>query len=673
MASPPTLAEFGHASLTINGRPATGLRRLLVALVDYDENPAISETHGTDYYLRLAFGDPRPPFSTDAPVNPASLTNYFLENSHGRFRFARTGLVTLNLGALGMDPGQVARCTKIMERIAVESPDLFSGADFDSDGTVEQSELLVLLVENFPNALPDTSGHNPVTVTLRVGQSDTTVKVHTVLAGGGPQTPFFQFAHELSHAALGTADMYNSGEGHGGLTLMAGYSFTANDQYTVHLDPWHKFVLGWIEPRVFRLSRIGSAELWESPDGNVLLWDDSRGAAEYFLLERRRPDAPGLHYDSDFVGDGVVIWRVRQGMAGGVVSLGPPNLVAGRSGVWSKGSQTPFLRWTDGESTGAVLAISDPGNGRLKVEWGNEIAHTSSSRHRLLFHGGNGSDGVGGITDRGVFYGITTSNHLEWNRYDGNGAGIGEPGVGTAWHPNTGNFIGRGFHDMIHLVGCGNGAIMAVHRDGNLYWYQYAGTGEPDISGTRGWLPNSGHVIGNGFNMFSHIFAIPSTGLPGSIIQLFGIDADGNVRWYGYAGQGEHDPTGHLGWIANSGNQVAQGWQNLRHVHASSNVIFVVDELGLLRWHMYEGRGRHDPDGATGWRPNSGNPIGHGWDSMAHIFGSFTDVGGFGHIIFAVDSTGELRWYRYTGSGESDSIGEIGWDPRSGNHIGSGW
>ena len=123
----------------------------------------------------------------------------------------------------GPNPGQVARCTAIMRKVAQISP----GSFFDSDGdsVVAQNELSVLLVENFPDAAPDTSGHEPVEAQIRIGPTLVfSVTVNTILAGIGPLTPFYQVAHEISHSTLGTLDMYNSGAGSYGMTLMSGYS-----------------------------------------------------------------------------------------------------------------------------------------------------------------------------------------------------------------------------------------------------------------------------------------------------------------------------------------------------------------------------------------------------------------------------------------------------------------
>ena len=99
----------------------------------------------------------------------------------------------------------------------------------------------------------------------------------------------------------------------------------------------------------------------------------------------------------------------------------------------------------------------------------------------------------------------------------------------------------------------------------------------------------------------------------------------------------------------------------------------VIKNDGTQHYHRYTGAGISDLTGAIGWGTNSGNEIGHGWKSMQHIFGGVSDVGGFGHVVFGVGLDGNLRWYRYTGEGESDPTGGSGWDRRSQNVIGRGW
>jgi hypothetical protein len=41
---------------------------------------------------------------------------------------------------------------------------------------------------------------------------------------------------------------------------------------------------------------------------------------------------------------------------------------------------------------------------------------------------------------------------------------------------------------------------------------------------------------------------------------VYGVAQNGDLRWYGYDGNGEPDRSGALGWRANSGNFVGNGW-----------------------------------------------------------------------------------------------------------------
>ena len=676
----PTLADFGHGSRTVDGKAALGGRKLLVVLASYSEHPPIGSVHLNSYYQRLAFGKPTPPFSTDDPVNPASLTEFFREMSNGRFWFEEVGVIgPLDMGELGADPGPEVRCTAIMQKVAQLSPLSFFEADGDGDGTVGRADLSVVLVESFPNAFPGSSRHKQVEAQINKGSATATVKVNTMIGGGGPQTPFFQLAHELSHAALATTDMYRDEAGvregrNSQMTLMAGYAFEANDQVPVYLDIWHKLGLGWAEPRVFRLSEPGFEEVWEGPDGALLLWDDSHGTDEYFLVERRGPKLPGQRYDSGVGGDGVVIWRTKPNGSNGVQNLAPPNLEPGGSGAWKPGTQTPYLSWTAGTESGVSISVIDAEKDRLRVRWSEAINHLNTTRHQTLFHLGPSTDGTG----RGVFLGVTsenkagvTENRLEWNRYDGSGIAAGQPGSEQDWHPNTGHLIGRGFRHMLHLVGCGDGAFMAVHPNGNLHWYSYGGEGEQDDSGTAGWRPGSQNVIGNGWQNFVHVIAIPRLARPGSLIQVLAVDRAGRMHRYGYDGSGQNDPTGTKGWSQHT--LIDDGWRGFRHLHASGRVLFSIDRKGILRWHRYEGNGEEDPDGERNWHPHSGNAIDRDWQNMRQVFGSVALAGADGHVLMGVDAEGNLRWYRYTGQGEEDISGATGWDPRSGSVIATGW
>ena len=676
---PASLADFGHGSMTLgDGTKALGNRPLMALLVDWDSNPSkIASFHGLGYYEQLAFGNPAPPFSTADPINPASLSAYFQENSLGRFGFTRVGLFEVTMGSTVPDGVPSKRCRQVLETFP---PNMLAQHNVDADAVLEESELSIVMVENFAGALPGIAFNEAFTLTgSTVPFLPDGIQIRIRLAGGGPLTPFYQLAHEASHL-LRTIDMYNMGQqpnnGNVLMTLMSSFSFTSDDQVVVHLDMWHKMQLGWAEPRRFALKSQRSEDVRDdTADGAIILWDETRRDSEYFLVERRRSDGPARRYDADFPGDGVCVWRVQKSTPNGpiVQNLRPPDLLAGVQGVWQVGQETPPLVWSDGTTTNVTLKFAAAPDGRVRVSWGEALTHASSVRHLRLFHGGNGSDGVGGLTRQGIFFGVTTEGNLEWNRYNGQGEQAGDPLALQSWSPNTGNLIGRGFAHLKQVVGAGDGVILVVHPDGTLRWFGYDGNGEPDITGAAGFVPNSGNTIRSGFENVTKMFVAPRIGIGIHGFNIFTVETDGFLRWYRYTGNGEHDPAGTTGWHPNSGNIVGQGWQGVRLVYASANVFFVVTDDNLLRWYSYSGNGEEDPSGVLGWAANTSNPIGRGFGDIVHLFGGVTNQGGFGHSMFAVNRAGDLRWFHYRGQGERDETGASGFIARSGNVIGTGW
>jgi M6 family metalloprotease-like protein len=371
----PSLAEFGHLSILQQGKPAFGPRRLLIVLVEYDNDaadnfPPYSAMHPLEYYEKLGFGAPNPPFATSGPVNPASLTEYFRECSLGRFWLTRVDMAgPISMGPL-VDPGPEARSQRILARIAEFEPKIFFDADEDGNAIVTPSEFLVLVVENFRALQPANRDNLAVEVRINVGIAQVTKTIRLHVAFAGPLTPFYQIAHETSHS-IGTVDLYNSGAGNSLLTLMGGYSFFSNDQGSVHLDAWHKLALGWCEPRRRKLTRAGDEQLAEissvEPNGAIILWHPDRGAGEYFIVERRT--ARGQRkYDGSFPGDGALVWRITRG-ANPATHLGAPNCVIGGNTVWQAGMQTPPLPWSDNTSTGISLAFTRGLGNNLRVTW----------------------------------------------------------------------------------------------------------------------------------------------------------------------------------------------------------------------------------------------------------------------------------------------------------------
>lgn len=354
----PPLSAFGHGSLKVNNRSATGIRPTLVVLAQYSDQPAFTRSNA--YFEQVHFGTPSsPPFTT--PANPASLSQYLNENSNARFTISKAGLVgPVAMGTLasaGATPE--ARVKSILTKASASG---FNFASYDSngDGVVSQDELLLVTVENIPGLLPANRA-NATPLTLNGKQ----IAMRSAMTGD--TTSFDSIAHEFMHS-IGADDLYYGGCLSQSVTVMSCTDFNNALQNPRHLDPWHKFRLGWIDPVVQRITTSGSAVVslstWSTPDGASLFWSRARGTNEYFLVEKR---AQAQTYDSGVLDTGVAIWHVNASNAG-VVALGAPSLSFGGSSLWKASNTTPTLTWNNGSSTGSSFSFSASG-ANYQVSW----------------------------------------------------------------------------------------------------------------------------------------------------------------------------------------------------------------------------------------------------------------------------------------------------------------
>ena len=132
----------------------------------------------------------------------------------------------------------------------------------------------------------------------------------------------------------------------------------------------------------------------------------------------------------------------------------------------------------------------------------------------------------------------------------------------------------------------------------------------------------------------------------------------------------------------NQGNQIGRGFLDFRHiVGVGGGAFLAVRDNGDLLWFRYTGNGEQDPSGTQGFAENnSGNQIGRGFQTVRHLFGGVTDRPGLegqtapARVFFFVDENGDLRWLRYSGDGEQDPTGSMGFDgANQGNQIGRGF
>jgi hypothetical protein len=138
---------------------------------------------------------------------------------------------------------------------------------------------------------------------------------------------------------------------------------------------------------------------------------------------------------------------------------------------------------------------------------------------------------------------------------------------------------------------------------------------------------NPGNVIGNGFHGFRHLFVSPREGQT-TATTIFAVAENGDLRWFQYDGHGEHDPAGVRGFRGpNQGNQIGRGFLGFRHIVGVGDGAFLaVRDSGDLLWFRYTGTGEHDPSGTNSFAENnSGNQIGRGFQAVRHLFGGITD------------------------------------------------
>jgi hypothetical protein len=120
-----------------------------------------------------------------------------------------------------------------------------------------------------------------------------------------------------------------------------------------------------------------------------LIYDPTKGASEFFILEYRTPEK--LHYDRNVVTSGLVIWHIAYDAAGhpsllngrykncagkpvpvtNVYSHGAPDWRSGGNKAYTAADGEIMLKWLNGEDSGVHLKIAPhkPFDAVLDVSW----------------------------------------------------------------------------------------------------------------------------------------------------------------------------------------------------------------------------------------------------------------------------------------------------------------
>lgn len=338
-----------------------------------------------------------------------SVVDWFRENSRGKLVVERAGCVgwlkAKKPGAHywapcdGTDPdgdgwlsGHVEKWAEAI-RGAAETFDL-RPYDLDGDGVLAPTELGLLVVipapgpfgTNRPPAGREVPAWEPLVV------QGLTIPVIAEWYTGLPPN-FGAPAHELSHLLLGLPDLYMTAPWP---FAAAGYSLMDCSYASVHLDPFEKLKLGWLEPTAVSASGEHALPAIETTGRALIVHDAQRGPGEYFLVENRWAEGT---YDAGvgpqgggIAQSGIAVWHVIEDPAvydrielptGGPGDWGRRGIrlvranggtpVDDRVALFSAGARlsddtTPArLAWADGSATGMTIEVLDPAGAEVRV------------------------------------------------------------------------------------------------------------------------------------------------------------------------------------------------------------------------------------------------------------------------------------------------------------------
>ncbi len=358
-----TVQTFGHGAL------ATGASRpMLVVLADFATGQPFG--HDRAYYDDFVFNAQRQP----------SVNGYFKEVSNARFTWQRAGVIGpipfpsgemgTNFTPVSMDFNlrRLLYHSNMVHRIMTSGLFDFAALDANHDGQVTRDELVIVVISN------DSWENNSGRPSGLVRPAGSPVAWNGSIVRLWPGTDFATQCHEIAHS-LGAYDLYGGQCLSYKLTLMSCTGSSEEDPASYHLDPWHKMVFGWSEPRL-RSLRTGGAEnipaaQFGRADAPLLFFDPSKGSSDFFLIEYRAQNPPvGAGYDGNVSGTGMVIWHITTGQL--VATEGSPALERGGNTPWPSAALTPPLQWANGATTGTRIRSLDQFNGTITVEWQTE-------------------------------------------------------------------------------------------------------------------------------------------------------------------------------------------------------------------------------------------------------------------------------------------------------------
>lgn len=296
--------------------------RMIVLLVDFSDRPATGEMLDLENLRTRLF--------SRGVLPKGSMADYYAENSGGRlsldgtirgwFRAPKTyGEYVSGQAGLGFYPYNAQGLAEDAVRLADPQVNF---ATFDDDGpdsvpdTIDDDQIVdLLMIVHTGIGTEASGGRNELRAlawnTTHPIEADGVTALYFGLAPWSGATGVF--AHETGHL-FGLPDLYDATGRSFGLglwSLMAGGWSLDNGETPVHLDPWCKYRLGFIDPINVSGSLDNVTIAPVESGGNVyrLARNGSIGL-EYFLVENRQP----IGYDSFLPGGGLLIYHVDEAL-----------------------------------------------------------------------------------------------------------------------------------------------------------------------------------------------------------------------------------------------------------------------------------------------------------------------------------------------------------------------
>jgi M6 family metalloprotease-like protein len=307
-------------------KPAVGILKPLVVLVDFKDQPADYNVSTPDFYQKLLFGQ-----------GNNSLYDYYLENSMGKLKvegsvYPHWVTVPQNYSYYENHSNGMGRypnnSQKLVEDVLnIIGPNVnFANYDGNNDGVIDG--LIIIYAGQKPNA---TNSYRlyphewAVKTQTRSGKIISSYAILPEYRYKPGDTTIGAFCHEYGHI-LGAKDLYDidglsnfqydneKSYGLGKWSLMSygvyNYISQSGDS-PADFDAWNKIEFGWITPITINKS-INSVSIpaIETTEGKIYKFVSPTNPKEYFLIENREQ----IGFDTSLPGSGILIYHIDESM-----------------------------------------------------------------------------------------------------------------------------------------------------------------------------------------------------------------------------------------------------------------------------------------------------------------------------------------------------------------------